>query len=361
MPSELQSELRNLWKKYRPALSDDLLDVYFSETYNPANLCTSRNEAGEMTACCQMLMRRMTFFDHSISIGILTALAIDTNLKAAERKEAARNVIARQHQRMAQKGALISMAFPADNEERQLLESCGYHTASHIIEADPQVPETSTTDDSLTVAEETEWGRDIWTFYNRNGGGHDFEMKMDEGDFFALIAQNDAAGGCLIVARRRGRIAGLALARREGKPLKSGKPSSKIFRTRIPFILAIQEDIFYALLRYAGSTHNDCKQTVVSTACPLKGFEGSRPYAMARAIRAEEFLAEMARITPGLQLEIGIGNDEDLPENNGSYRLRNGRCYSNATCSSSTTTPGGIPAIFMAGHPTVIPPVFLWE
>ena len=262
---------------------------------------------------------------------------------------------------MAQKGALISMAFPKDNEERKILEDCGYTIASHIIEADPNTPKADTATAGTCIQEETEWGNDLWSFYNRNGGRHDFEVKMSEGDFFALIEQNDAAGGSLIVARRKKNIVGLALTRREGKPLKNGRTSTKNFRVRIPFILALQEEGFFDLIRHAGTLYPDCKQTLVSTACPPKAFEGSRPYAMVRAIQAEKFMAEMARQMLGLQLEISITDDDDLPENNGGYRIFNGKCHRSNLPMESKTTPGGIPALFMVGRPAVIPPAFVWE
>ena len=143
--------------------------------------------------------------------------------------------------------------------------------------------------------------------------------------------------------------------------MKSGKPSNKTFRTRIPYILAVQQDVFYRLLEHAKTIYPDSKQTMVTIACPPKGFEGSRPYAMVRIIRAEDFLKEVAATLPGLQLETGITLDEDLPENIGGYRLRRGKCYTSTECPPSATTPGGIPAIFMASQPALLPPVYGWE
>lgn len=362
MQSDLQRHMRTLWKKCRPTLDDETIDIYFSETYDPALLSTTCDEGGEMTACSQMLMRRMNFMDTDMNVGIITALAYDPEQKEEEQQHAVRESLKRQHQRMARQGARISLAFPVNDTERKLLQNCGYVVASHCIEGDPKLAEHNVAEDpSVQISEETEWGRDLWLFYTRNGGGHNFEVKMTENDFFALIAQNDVKGGSLIVARRRGNIIGIALLQREGKPLKSGKTSNKTFRSRIPFILAVQQEVFYKLLDYAKEIYDDIKQTMVTIACPPKGFEGSRPYAMVRAIRAEEFLAEVAAAMPGMQLEIGIANDDDLPENNGGYRIRRGRCYTTTECTSSVTPPGGVPAIFMTAHPALLPPVYGWQ
>ena len=362
MQSDLQRHMRTLWKKCRPNLDDETIDIYFSETYDPAMLSTAEDEKGEMAACSQFLMRRMNFMDRNLHIGILTALAYNPELEDEKLLPTVKESLKRQHLRMARHGALISLAFPSNEKERQLLQGCGYTIASHCIEGDPKVTEyTPVPDPSIVIDEETEWGRDLWLFYARNGGGHNFEVKMTENDFFALIAQNDVAGGHLIVARRHGHIIGIALIRREGKPLKSGKPSNKTFRTRIPYILAVQQDVFYRLLEHAKTIYPDSKQTMVTIACPPKGFEGSRPYAMVRIIRAEDFLKEVAATLPGLQLETGITHDEDLPENIGGYRLRRGKCYTSTECPPSATTPGGIPAIFMASQPALLPPVYGWE
>ena len=362
MQSDLQRHMRTLWKKCRPNLDDETIDIYFSETYDPAMLSTAEDEKGEMAACSQFLMRHMNFMDRNLHIGILTALAYNPELEDEKLLPTVKESLKRQHLRMARHGALISLAFPSNERERQLLQGCGYAIASHCIEGDPKVTEyTPAPDPSIVIDEETEWGRDLWLFYARNGGGHNFEVKMTENDFFALIAQNDVAGGHLIVARRHGHIIGIALVQREGKPLKSGKPSSKTFRTRIPYILAVQQDIFYRLLEHAKTICPDSRQTLVTIACPPKGFEGSRPYAMVRIIRAEEFLREVAATLPGLQLETGIIHDEDLPENVGGYRLRRGKCYTSTECPPSATTPGGIPAIFMASQPALLPPVYGWQ
>lgn len=361
MQSDLQRNMRTLWKKSRPTLNDETVDIYFSETYDPSMLSTTYGEGGEMTACTQMLMRRMNFMDKNISIGIVTALSYDTGLPETEQLQAIKESLRRQHRRMARQGALISLAFPGNEAERKMLADCGYAIASHCTEADPKAAGQAThADPAIDIAEETEWGRDLWLFYTRNGGGHDMEVKMTENDFYALIAQNDVEGGSLIVARRHGHIIGIALLRYEGKPLKSGKASSKTFRIRIPFILALQQDTFYQLLEYSKTLYPNAKQTLVTIACPPKGFEGSRPYAMVRIIRAEEFLMEVATAMPGLQLETGIRNDEDLPENNGGYRLRRGRCYTDTECPDSGTTPGGVPAIFMAARPALLPPAYVW-
>ena len=41
MQSDLQCHMRTLWKKCRPNLDDETIDIYFSETYDPAMLSTA--------------------------------------------------------------------------------------------------------------------------------------------------------------------------------------------------------------------------------------------------------------------------------------------------------------------------------
>jgi len=89
--------------------------------------------------------------------------------------------------------------------------------------------------------------------------------------------------------------------------------------------------------------------------CPVRGFDGSVPYAMARVINVPAFLDHVLTVLPGLQMEFGVEGDEHIPANNGYYRLFGGRWQRIETRPSSIVTPGELAARFLGSQATQMP------
>lgn len=356
MSTELQRAVRTLWQKCNPQMSEDALDIYFSEIYSPTNIETEKR-GEEVVACAQMLERKMTFAGTPIPVGYLTGLQLDPSLAKKEKEDLLGSMLTRHHQRLEKSGAMYSIVVPTDDTYRQLLETCGYVTCSHVFGAEVKVPEGFELDSKITITEEMEWGRDLWIFYAQNGGSHDFELCLTEDDFFAMIERHDLEDGRVLVARRHGKIAGLALVKREGKPLKNGKPSAKTFRVNFTFVLTVEDHILPGFEQKALEIFSDCHELVITGGCPAKGFKNARPHAMVRIISADRFLNFIARRLPGLQLTIGVQGDKDIPENNKAYRLRSGRCYVSEDMPDSIVGPGGIPSMLLAGQLVLVPEI----
>lgn len=355
MKNNIEQEVRALWQSGKPQLTDDALDIYFDEIFDPAATIVVRDGKGAAKAAGQWKEHKMTFVNHPISVAYIDGIAASADLKAPQRKETLEALFTQMHRSMHARGMMYSIIVPADDKERQWLADHGYANVSNRLVADTQIPDPATLDPRVTVEEPDEWTRELWIYYAQHGGQHDFELKLSEADFFALIARHDLKGGHLLVARRHGRIVGFALVQREGKPLKSGKASAKQFRMNIKFILASDEHVLFTIEHAALTIAPDCKQLVMTGCCPSKGFKGAEPYAMARVIDADRFLTFVAGRLPGLQLSVTIADDADIPANAQTYRLRDGRCYTNTTAQESTVSPGGIPAMFLAGQPVLVP------
>lgn len=352
----LEQEVRTLWRKSLTAVSEDEMEIYFDEVFD-ADATAYVEANGKLLACGQWQEHKMTFVGRPISVGVITGLIVDSALKTAERSSHLAHVLTELHRLQYERGVMYSIISPADNKQRQWLEKQGYMTASHQLTAETHLPEGYVADSKIEVTEAMEWGRELWVFYTQHGGLHDFELKLSEGDFFAMIALHDLNGGSLLVARRHNKLVGIALVQREGKPLKNGKPSEKQFRMNVKYVLASDENVLYALQHKALQLAPDCKQLVMTGGCPAKGFKGAAPQMMMRAIDAERFLKFVAEQLPGLQLVVGIANDADIPANNKGYRLRDGRCYTSTDLGDSIVAPGGIPAMLLSGQPVQIPEV----
>lgn len=354
MTHNLERELRALWQKSRPTMSQDEIDIYFDEIFDaPSTVCVA--DGAHILAAGQWQEHKMTFVGGPISVGLISGLTADPLLKPAEREAHLADVLRQLHQRQYAHGIMCSIIIPADDKQRQWLGAHGYMTTSHQLAAETKVPDNFQTDPRIQVSEAQEWGRDLWIFYAQHGGLHDFELRLTENDFFAMIARHDHRGGRVLVARRHGKMVGLALALREGKPLKNGKPSTKQFRMNFRYVLAADPHVLYTMVQHALAADPDCKQFVMTGGCPAKGFKGAQPHAMMRVIDAQKFLRFVAERLPGLQLTVGISTDTDLPVNNAGYRLRDGRLYVSEDYGSSIVTPGGIPAMLLSGQPVQVP------
>lgn len=363
MTHNLERELKTLWQKSHPTMSQDEIDIYFDEMFDAANT-VSIVEDGHILAAGQWQEHKMTFVGTPINVGLISGLTVDPQLKPADRDARLAEVLRQLHQRQHERGIMYSIVIPnflpsiggaGGSHRRQWLEAQGYMTTSHQLAAETKVPADFQPDPRILVAEAEEWGRELWIFYAQHGGLHDFELRLSESDFFAMIARHDLRGGHVLVARRHGKIVGLALALREGKPLKNGKRSEKQFRMNFRYVLAADPNVLYTMVQHALALAPDCKQFVMTGGCPAKGFKGAEPHAMMRVIDAQKFLRFVAERLPGLQLSVGINSDADLPVNNAGYRLRDGRLYVSDDLGSSIVPPGGIPAMLLSGQPVQVP------
>lgn len=335
-------------------MSDDEIDIYFDEIFDPA-ATTTVSEGDHILAAGQWQEHKMTFVGQPISVGLVSGLCVDTQLKPAARQARLADVMRQLHTAQYAHGMMCSIVIPTNDAQRQWLEGQGYMVCSHQLSAETKLPDGFLPDGRIQVSEVTEWGRELWIFYAQHGGQHDFELRLSENDFFAMIARHDLRGGSVLVARRHGKIVGIALALREGKPLKSGKSSTKQFRINFRYVLASDPHVLYTMAQHALAAHPDCQQLYMTGGCPAKGFKGAEPHAMMRVIDAQKFLRFVADRLPGLQLTVGIDSDTDLPVNNAGYRLRDGRLYVSSELGDSIVVPGGIPAMLLAGQPVQVP------
>lgn len=357
MSKSKTDELKSLWQACRPSWSEDEMDIYFEEIYAVQATVTAPSQDG-LAAAAQWTEHKMAFVGQQIPVGVINALLVHPALKSEARAKALSGLLQRIHKEQYVKGMFYSLIVPADAAQRKSLESCGYMTATHYTAAEAKFPEGFVPAPKVEVREAMEWGRELWIYYVQNGGRHEFELRLNEGDFYAMLGRHDARGGSILVAYRHGKVAGFALPLMEGKPLKSGAPSTKQFRVNVRYILAADSAVFYTLLHKAKELYPKCKQVFVTGGCPAKGFKAAKPQAMVRIIDAEKFLTFVAAHLPGLQLTADVRGDEDLPVNNRGYRLRSGRCYLSDIAADSVVGPGSIPTMIMSGQPVQIPEIY---
>lgn len=351
-PEQLEAQTRQLWQLSFPSDSADFLDLYFAQRYTTERNVTQRHNA-QVLAAAQVLPFRFNFAGKPIQVGYISGLCTHPDHRG---KGLGSKVMRESHRKMWNEGQLISFLIPGNEKLRKWYEKQehgAYWTATHRLSVDVTPKEDFRPDLYLDIMPEEQWGRELWQYYNTFGGRHPYEMRLDEPAFSVAIQTHLLSGGKVLVARRRGKIVGFCLALREGKPLKSGKPSTKNFRGLIRYLITTDEHIMRQL-QYRAMQVLEVKDIVMQGGCPGKGFEHSRPYAMARIINVEAFLRFIGRIYPGLQLHVGIDGDLDLPENNGYYQLMDGQLTITDQRPDNIITPGGLAALFLGAQPTLM-------
>jgi GNAT superfamily N-acetyltransferase len=335
-PQEIEQQTRRLWKTCFHD-SDDFLDIYFEEKYPHAHNVTLRPD-GAVAAAVQVMPYRMTFYGAVLHTGYLSGLGV---LPDYRHRGLASRLISRAHRDLYDQGATLSFLIPGDEALRHFYEDTAhgaYWTATYRKEIEMTPREAA--DTRVDITRPDEWGMDLYVFFRRTTQT-EFMLHPSESDFFAAVASCDLSDGYILVARRHRRIVGFLMAAPES--------DGRLF---LRGMLVETEGVKTALLERLQQLAGVEK---VYARIPSPGsIPGVTPYAMARVIHVDRFLSIIARAYPELDMEIGVGKDEDIPENNGYYHLHHGRVEGIEHCPENVVTAGGLAALFLAAHPTQV-------
>ena len=333
---EIKSQTRRLWKDCFHD-SEEFMDIYFEEKYSDdSNI--SLYPDGEVAGAVQALPYRMTYYGAVASAGYLSGLAVKESYR---KKGMAKALLHDAHRRLYSKGATLSFLIPTTESLRHFYENPehgSYWTA--VYRKLEEIKVTGEIDSKIEITQPDEWGQDLYVYYHRNTMNQPFMFHPSENDFFAALADCDLSGGLVLVARRKRKLMGICLAivEPDGKCvlrclLSSDESIKDCFISYLKEKLGV--DQVFARIAVAGST------------------PGAEPYAMARVINVEKFLQTVVQIYPSFELHIGVGEDRDIPENNGYYRVKDGKVVVTDECPDSIVTPGGLAAMFIAAHPMI--------
>lgn len=352
-PENIQQQTRALWEVANPEATPEFLDLYFQRRYADERNVTVRHD-GKVQAAVQVLPYKFLFGGKALSVGHLNGLCAEAG---AQQQKLTAELLRQAHRKMYEEGQLLSFFIPQDEKQRKAIEKeqlGSYWTATHRLLVPFDVPENYRPDLYLDILPETTLGRELWTFYNTFGGRHDYEVRHDRDSLETAIQAHLQEGGQLLVARRRGKMVGFCLVIKQPRILKSGKPSKKDCYGHIRFMLTTDQNVVYHFRRRIGELL-EVNEVAVTGGCPGHGFKESKPYAMARVIDVLGFLQFLGRVHPGLQLTVGIENDEDIPENNGYYELFEGEVCILEQRPDNVLTAGGLAALLLGSQPVQLP------
>jgi len=337
-PAAVKAQTRRLWAECFGD-TDAFMDIYFSAKYTDrANL--RRLEGGRVTAAAQLLPYRMNLFGEAVRVGYVSGLCTRPGLRG---KGYATQILREAHRRLRDEGAVLSFLIPGEPGLRDFYgqpRHGAYRTVAYRREI-PIRPGTDS-DDALRLAEAAEEEPDLYAFYRRSMACAPLTLLPSASDFRAAQAVCGTEGGCVLTARRETLLSGFCMVAREA----DGRCFVRELQTADP---AARTALLRAAARTCGVEKLYRRIPVAATDLP------AAPYAMARVVSVPRFLAAVVRAHPGLNMHLGIGGDLDLPENNGSYLLRDGRCTPTTVPPPEVLTPGALAARFLCPHPVGLP------
>ncbi len=332
-PQEIKEQTRALW---RTAFndSDDFIDLYFEEKYTDDANIFFRHD-GDIFAAVQAFPMRFQMGGHVLPSIYISGLA---TLPEYRRQGLAAQVLYYAHRRAFERGVVFSFLVPGDerlvNFYRQQMHG-NYEVTTCRIHVPLQRTEASA--EGIEVNEPEQYGQDVYVFYKKQQQQSAVALTLSERDFFAAVGDTELDGGALLIARRRQKIVGTCLY----LPTKDG--------ILVRDLMIAEPGAQTAFVDYLEQAYPKQNLQMIDY-CKWEE-EGAEPYAMARVLNVERFLTIVAAHHPEEIFEVGVEGDEQIPENNGYYRLEKGKLKIIANRPNVVLTPGAFAAAFLREHP----------
>lgn len=307
-----KDEVKALWKLCFDD-SDAFIDLYFDRKYKD-DINMAVREDGKIVSALQMLPYSMTFCGGIIPTSYISGACTHPDYR---NHGVMRRLLQQTHRRMYDDGIWLSTLIPAEEWLFGYYAKSGYAPGfSYIAETVPagslrpsaacEVKEegfaSGEDGDRLLSAEH-------YRYFDACMHKRSCCIQHLREDFLVVMADLRLSNGKLLVARLRGRIAGMAFCVMEDGVL------------HVKELLADDEAVQEALLAEAARLHR-----VSAMVCLSPSSSGACHLGMARVIHAGKLLSLFARKYPSSRLCICIEGDEAIPENNGCYTVEAGVC-----------------------------------
>lgn len=336
---EIEKQTRQLWQASFPQDSSEFLDIYFHDKYTPERNIYRLHE-GNIVSAAQLIPYNMNFYNVCVHTGYISGLSTAPEFRG---RGYASDIIHEAHQRLYHQGAVLSFLIPGDESLRAHYMHPvhgAYGNATFRLPVQLRPADTDTAS-NCKISIEEEWGVELYVFYKRQAQKFDFILLPSESDFFAAVELCDLEGGHIFVARRGRKIVGICMAvKKEDQTVQ--------LRDIIVNSPEVQNEMISAVCQ-----HYQVEEVHDMGACP-GALRYAQPYAMARVIDVPRFFRTILHDNPGLELTIGVAGDLSIPENNGTYMIREGQVLLIDAVAEQIVTPGELAAMFLSAQPTVV-------
>lgn len=295
-------ETRRLWEC---SFADPraFIDLYFREKYR-----TERNEVverdGRVVSALQKLPYPVTYGGRLLPASYISGACTD---EAYRRRGLMGELIAQTHRAMRGENAAFSFLIPATPELFSYYAKAGYTPCFRfgwqMVEVDGMMP----VDGSLMVDMVDQPG-DCLAYLRAKMQERPLCVQHPISDLRAVADDMRLAGDMMWAAHRGSNLVALAICRNE--------TDGTLLRECVYDDEAARNTLIVHIAAHYGRTAVDVLDT--------SGQSGDY-FGMARIIDASAMLAAYAALHPALSLTLSV-TDPLLAENNGCYRLENGRC-----------------------------------
>lgn len=301
-------QLKDLWKRCFGDV-DAFIDLYFDRRYTPDNTDLVR-EDGRIVAQLQRIAYPLYYKGMTIGGDYISGVCTD---EAVRNRGIMSRLLATTHRRSFECGQLFTFLIPAEEWLKSYYARFGYAVCfySHIrtlstegFEMRKELPRLQMDSLSLTDIPSDE----VFDFFHAQLKKREVAVLHPLDDLMVIMADLALAGGSVWVGRRDGAIVCLAFAvMHEGKLM---------LKELLSVDARMEESMVGELIALTA-----CRSVEYPSAegTPLE-------LGMARAINVKHLFEIYALTHPKASAVLHVVGDAHIPENNGGYRIANGRC-----------------------------------
>lgn len=302
----IKDEVKALWELCFDD-SEEFVDLYFEKRYSDdMNVFVQRD--GRIVSALQIIPYPMTFCGSIIPVSYISGACTHPDYR---KQGWMRQLLADAHRRMYEEDVWLSMLIPANEELLDYYAKSGYaptfgYACMNVYAKDLfHSPLYKVEDETEDLAFQCEHYR----YFSSRMRNRLCCVLHSKDDFLIVMADLRLSHGKLLVARRGGLVHGMAFCVKEGD------------RLVVKELLADNDIIKSSLMKKAAELFG-----VDEMVCLVPSFVDTLYLGLARVIHAERMLALVARRYPLVEMYVQIQGDDTLPENNGHYIIREGKC-----------------------------------
>lgn len=300
----MKEKVKALWKLCFED-SDEFIDMYFRLRYSDEINIAIESE-GQVISALQMIPYPMTFCGHTVRTSYISGACTHPDFRG---KSIMRELLLQAFTRMSHNGILFSTLIPAEPWLFDYYERMGYAPVFLYSIDKITVPER-TLSKEVKVSCVSEYQEEVYRYLSRKLSDRPCYVQHTQEDFQTIMGDLSVNNGMLLITHQENGISGIAILYQDDEYLV------------IHELFAENKEAENSLLCYI-KHHADGKSVI-----RLSPSDNNRPehrLGMARIIHAKEVLQLYAVAFPKDEMRLKL-SDEQLPENNGYYYLREGAC-----------------------------------
>ena len=313
----IKEKVKELWKLCFND-SEKFVEMYFRLRYKEENNLAILNGT-EVTAALQMLPYPMTFCGDIVQTSYISGACTHPDFRG---KGVMRELLSQSFERMYNSGVHFSTLIPAEPWLFDYYAKMGYAPVfRYSVQEITQMPQSHIKGEGeIAITPISVYREDVYSYLNKKLLERSCCIQHTQEDFNVLMEDLALSGGVLLIAQKETNINGIAVFYQTEKQLL------------INDLLAENGDIKQSLLHVIREYADNKKINQLLPPCSTLPIHA---LGMARIIHVKEVLRIYASAFPEKEMQLQIW-DEQLPDNNGYYKLHKGICIFSVHPASDT-------------------------